>query len=49
MNWFDVEKDKFTDDELKLMFTNIPQITNYMCVDKDTQKKYFEMKQKVVK
>ena len=46
MNCTDPDKGKYTDEELKNMFNNIPNITKYLCVDDETKKKYDELKNK---
>jgi hypothetical protein len=35
-----------TNDELEIMFNNIPAITKYLCVDEQTKHKYEELKNK---
>lgn len=43
-----VDNKKYSNEELKLMFNNIPEITNILCVNNNIKDKYVQLKDKQV-
>lgn len=44
MKVYDPDKMRYTSNDLKNMFNNIPEITNILCVDNDIKDKYIQSK-----
>jgi len=42
------DQDTYSDEELNAMFTNIPKVIDYMCIDKDLKLKYDAKKKQLV-